>query len=165
VTVGPQSLEWTEKAMSPIHSDRIVTVEAWSCSLAMASELRLGAIRYRTRDYVIVRLTNAEGVQGVAAGYSRTTPLLAAVRTLSDHFKDLDPNSAIQVLRKRFAPGWGAMVRAASLIDIALTDIRARQLEQPLAQLFGSRPAQVPLMAVAGYFLDQRGPAAIVDET
>ncbi|MFJ6453920.1 mandelate racemase/muconate lactonizing enzyme family protein [Paenarthrobacter sp. NPDC091669] len=148
-------------------SSRITQVELWHCPLAMPRELHLGSITYRSRDYIVLRLTTEDGVTGAAVGYSRNTPVFEAVRELTPHLMELDsgdPSHVLSTLRKRFAPGWGAMVRGASLIDIALWDILARQSGRSITELFGADNREVPLMAVAGYFLDQRGPEAIVDE-
>jgi L-alanine-DL-glutamate epimerase-like enolase superfamily enzyme len=133
----------------------------------MPRQLHLGAITYRSRDYVVLRLTSESGLTGAAIGYTRNTPLFESVRDLAPHlggFADPKPIMVADALKRRFAPGWGAIVRAASLIDIALWDIQARELAVPLADLIGGTDRDLPLMAVAGYFLDQRGAGAIVDE-
>ena len=49
---------------------RIVRAEVWRCPLAMANTLRLGAISYRTRDYVVLRLTTEDGLIGHGIGYA-----------------------------------------------------------------------------------------------
>lgn len=133
----------------------------------MPRPLHLGPITYSTRDYVVVELTASSGLRGSAIGYSRGTPLLGAIEILAAHLPELptnDPSETIRTLRGRFAPGWGAMVRGASLIEIALRDLRARREGTDLATSLGGRTRSVPLMAVAGYFLDQRGRGEIVDE-
>jgi L-alanine-DL-glutamate epimerase-like enolase superfamily enzyme len=55
-------------------------------------------------------------------------------------------------------------VRAASLFDICLWDIAAKTQGLPLARLFGERTPALPLMAVAGYFIAERGVEAVVEE-
>lgn len=143
--------------------ERIVLIEAWLCPLPLPRELRLGSIRYSTRDYVVLRITTESGITGCAIGYTRDTPLLDAVRMLAPHVRHADV-SLVGQLRRQFAPGWGSLVRAASLYDIALWDIAARERALPVEALLGTEERDVPLMAVAGYFLDQRGPGEIVDE-
>ena len=148
-------------------NDRIVQVDVWCCPLPMTDELHLGAITYATREVVVLRMITSEGLQGTSIGYTRGTPLIHALRTLVAQLSSLetiDPSDVATALRGRFAPGWGAMVRAASLIDIALWDIAARRQERSISALFGKHDRDLPLMAVAGYFLDQRGHGAIVDE-
>ncbi|WP_150954609.1 mandelate racemase/muconate lactonizing enzyme family protein [Microbacterium testaceum] len=148
-------------------SERIDRIEAWQCSLPMPYELHLGAITYRTRDYVLLRLTTASGVVGSATGYTRGTPLMAALSSLASDvtaMEDISPAAVHSVLRRRYAPGWGAMARAGSLIDVALWDIAAQMDGVPLGQALGGADHDVSLMAVAGYFLDHRGVGPILDE-
>lgn len=137
---------------------RIVRAEVWRCPLAMANTLRLGAISYRTRDYVVLRLTTEDGLIGHGIGYTRNTPLFEATTMLCEQLSDLprDPEQAHRILRHRFAPGWAALTRAASLIDIALWDLRAQEDDVLLARALGFEPRPVPMMAVAGYFSDLR---------
>lgn len=145
----------------------IAKAEFWRCPLPMPRELHLGAITYTTRDYVVLRLTTDDGLTGSAIGYTRNTPVFDALHELLPHLlgtEFTEPTDITNMLKRRFAPGWGSMVRAASLIDIALWDIRAKESNVPVSRLFGSIQRDVPLMVVAGYFLDQRGTAAVVDE-
>ncbi|WP_144762665.1 mandelate racemase/muconate lactonizing enzyme family protein [Curtobacterium sp. 9128] len=146
--------------------DRVEKLEVWHCALPMPRPLHLGAITYTSRDYVIVRLTTHDGVTGSAIGYTRDTPLFEALTLLGPHIASFEgtPAEAADMLKRRFAPGWASLVRAASLIEIALSDIEARRQSVPLSNLFGSAARDVPLMVVAGYFLDQRGQGEIVDE-
>jgi len=136
----------------------IVRAEVWLCPLDMTHTLRLGAISYRTRDYVILRLTTEDGRTGYGVGYTRSTPLFEATVMLCGQLGDLprDPEQVQHALMHRFAPGWAALARAASLIDIALWDLRSQDAAVPLARALGFEPRPVPLMAVAGYFPDRR---------
>lgn len=147
-------------------ADRITRAEAWLVQLPMPHELVLGPITYATRDYIVLRLTTESGVTGVAVGYTRHTPLLEALELLIPQLRDIgvDPSEVQRTLKGRFSPGWGSLVRAASLIDIALWDIGARRSRQSLEDFMGSRESPVPLMAVAGYFLESRGKTAVLEE-
>jgi len=147
-------------------TDRITAAEAWLVRLPMPYELVLGPITYTTRDYVILRLTTASGITGVAVGYTRHTPLIEALEILVPQLNGLglDPGEVQRTLKGRFAPGWGSLVRAASLIDIALWDINAKANQRSLEDFMGSREQPVPLMAVAGYFQETKGKAAVVEE-
>ncbi len=144
----------------------VVRAEAWECPLPLAHVLRLGAVTYATRDYVVVRLTTDDGRQGHAVGYTRHTPLLAATKTVCEQLPNLgcDPVQVHEALRRRFAPGWSALVRAASLIDVALWDLRSQREGVPLARALGYDPRPVPAMAVAGYFSDRRSTGEQLDE-
>ncbi|MBU6150195.1 MAG: SDR family oxidoreductase [Chloroflexi bacterium] len=146
--------------------DPVDRAEVWLIRLPMRWPLMIGPITYQTRDYVVLRLTTKQGAQGAAVGYTRGIPLLEAVGVLLSDLSALegDPHEVQQRLRMRFATGWGALVRAASLIDIALWDIRARSASKPLAATLGDCRNEVDLMVVAGYFADRRDRVEVLDE-
>ena len=54
--------------------------------------------------------------------------------------------------------------RRTELFDICLWDIFAKPQGQPLGNLFGARTSAQPLMAVAGYFISDRGVDGVIDE-
>lgn len=145
----------------------VVEARAWLCALPLPQPLHLGAISYTTRDYVVLKLTSADGHDGYAVGYSRGTPLLEAAKTVCSHLggEIASPRVTMAMLHKRLAPGWAAFARAAALVDIALWDIEARRQHRPLTAVLGGATNVVPLMAVAGYFSDSRSVTELVDET
>lgn len=145
---------------------RIADAEAWMCRLPLPWPVRLGLMVYRTRDYVVLKLASVTGLEGWAVGYTRGTPLLESAYALAStlpHVLD-GPQAARSVWRRRHAPGWTSLVRAASLFDICAWDLAAKQSNEPLARALGGKPVPVPLMAVAGYFIDDRGESAVIDE-
>ena len=145
----------------------ITGIDAWLCPMPMAHVVRLGAMEYRTRDYVVLRMRMDDGRVGRAIGYTRGTPLLEALRTLSgalDPAVGLDPEAVRGDLRARYMPGWASFVRAASLIDIALWDLRAQEAGLPLRELLGDSAAEPRSMVVAGYFADVRSRRELLDE-
>ncbi|NMR30532.1 mandelate racemase/muconate lactonizing enzyme family protein [Crystallibacter degradans] len=154
----------------PVTERHIVKADAWICPLPLPFPLHLGPISYNTRDYVVVRLESNDGLIGRAVGYGRNTPLLQAVAEMLRQLPGLgaDPMTVHHEYRRRFSPGWAALVRAASLVDIALWDIKAAAQSKPLVDALspagGSEGADVPLMAVAGYFPDRRPEGQILDE-
>jgi L-alanine-DL-glutamate epimerase-like enolase superfamily enzyme len=121
---------------------------------------------YPTRDYVVLKLTTDAGLVGWAIGYTRGTPLLESTKTLAGSLPSRVPTPADlqDRWRSQFAPGWSALVRAASLFDICLWDIFAKVQGRPLGNLLGERTSALPLMAVAGYFISDRGVDAVIDE-
>jgi L-alanine-DL-glutamate epimerase-like enolase superfamily enzyme len=145
----------------------ITGIDAWLCPMPMRHPVRLGAMLYRTRDYVVVRVRTDGGAVGRAIGYTRGTPLLEALRTLSialDPAVGIDPRAVQGDLRARFMPGWASFVRAASLLDIALWDIRAQEAGLPMRTLLGDAEGEPAAMVVAGYFADVRSRRELLDE-
>jgi L-alanine-DL-glutamate epimerase-like enolase superfamily enzyme len=146
---------------------RIVAAEAWLCQMTLPWPVRLGSMCYPTRDYVVLKLTDDSGLEGWAIGYTRGTPLLESTQALAGSMPGTfeEPSTLHDMWRRQFAPGWAALVRAVSLFDICVWDLVAKQRNQPLGAVLGGQPAPVPLMAVAGYFIDDRGVDAVIDES
>lgn len=146
----------------------MVEASVFECALPLPHLLSLGPITYASRDYVVLRLVTDDGFVGKAIGYSRYTPLFESLSTLAEQLRGMpaDPAMVSSALMKRFSPGWAALVRAVSLIEIALQDIDAAARGLPLQEALGGRPVDraVPLMAVAGYFQDRRSEGEILDE-
>lgn len=149
-------------------SSSVRRISAWRCPIAMPYPVRLGAMRYPTREYVALEIETADGRVGSALGYTRGTPLLEATHLMAqalDRSLVDEPEAATADLAARFAPGWGALVRGASLVDIALWDLAARADGVDVGTRLGGSPrGEVPWMLVAGYFPADRGHAAIVAE-
>lgn len=145
----------------------ITGIDAWLCPMPMRHPVRLGAMLYRTRDYVVLRVRTDGDAVGRTIGYTRGTPLLEALRTLStalDPAVGIDPRAVQGDLRARYMPGWASFVRAASLLDIALWDIAAQEAGVPMRSLLGEAPGEPGSMVVAGYFADVRSRRDLLDE-
>jgi len=143
--------------------------DVWLVPLEMPHVLKLGPLEYSTRDYVVLRLTDLEGNTGAAAGYTRYTPLIESIQFLLQQINPSipEPQAISDSLKRQFVPGWAAMVRGASLLDLALWDLRSRQESISLETLLFDGPTNrpsMPAMAVAGYFSDVRGTGAILEE-
>jgi L-alanine-DL-glutamate epimerase-like enolase superfamily enzyme len=107
--------------------------------------IRLGQLEIREREYVVLRLRDSDGLEGAAIGYTRGLPVAEALAGVGvDH------------------PG--AQVRALSLIEIARWDLEAKRAALPLWRLLGGTDPLVPILAVGGYFLDQRPLEDVEDE-
>ncbi len=146
---------------------RIVGVDAALCVFPLRHALIFGAAKYATRDYTLLRIRTDSGVDGFACGVARGTPLLAALESMATELlgKDaLSRNALMSELRTANVPGRAALVRAHSLVDLALWDVSAKVAGLPLHLLLGGFRERVPAVAVAGYLLDVRGEDAIVEE-
>lgn len=142
----------------------IVRAQAWRCPLPLPYPVRLGAIEYLAREYVVLRIVLASGQDGWSAGYSRGTDLLGSLRAVAPHLKGADPVTASRMLREEFSPGWQSLARGASLFDIAWWDALAVQRAVPVSVALGGRPRALRLAAVAGYFEGFRPLGEILDE-
>lgn len=147
-------------------TDQITRADVWQVPLALPHTLKLGSVTYSTRDYVVLRICTSDGFTGKAVGYTRHTPLFESLCRLLGDISTLptDPGGASQRFRAEFAPGWGAMVRAASLIDIALWDVAAQRAGSTMRSFLGAGEGDPDIMVDAGYFMDSRGEGLVLDE-
>ncbi|NQW04884.1 MAG: hypothetical protein HQ485_12765 [Acidobacteria bacterium] len=125
---------------------------------------------YRTRDYVAVRAMDSDGLVGYALGFARGVGVVDGLRTIAPLAigrRPTDPTAMLESVRRAFIPGWPGLVRSASLLDVAFWDIAAKMAGVPLARLIEPTRelrAQIPALAVAGYFADQRSVESVVQE-
>jgi L-alanine-DL-glutamate epimerase-like enolase superfamily enzyme len=147
---------------------RIVGVDAARCSFPLVDPLLFGRATYSVRDYVALRIRTDGGLCGHALALGRGTPLLEAARPGAERIVGADPVAAIAAvreLRRGNVPGYPALVRGHSLLDVGLWDLRSKAAGVPLHELLGrARRDRVPVLATGGYLLDVRGEDAIVEE-
>src|SRR6476660_7789722 len=116
-------------------------IEAGLCRLPLDQPIRLGSITYRTRDYVAVRLTDEHETEGHALGFARGVGVIEGIGNLSPLVIGqafAAPGDLIRTVRRAFVPGWPGLIRSASLLDIAMWDIAAKQAGLPLSGFMSS---------------------------
>jgi L-alanine-DL-glutamate epimerase-like enolase superfamily enzyme len=125
-----------------------------TCAVPIPRPVRLAATVYREREYVALRIRTDDGLVGDALGYSRSVPIAPALERLAPSLLGRDALRRAELvgsLRAANVNGRGSLVRALSLIDIALWDVLAKRAQLPLWRLLGGARDRVPLLAVAGY--------------
>jgi L-alanine-DL-glutamate epimerase-like enolase superfamily enzyme len=136
---------------------RIDRVEAWHCRVPLATPLQLGDIRIAQRDFVIVRITTADGLEGVAYALSRGGPVdvaatdLLAPLVLGRSALDIPRRGADMAHGTLAHGGTGIVQRALSLVDLCLWDIKARAVGLPVWRLLGGYREEAPVLLVAPY--------------
>jgi L-alanine-DL-glutamate epimerase-like enolase superfamily enzyme len=146
---------------------QISKVQIAECGISLPYVLRLGPVEIRTRDYVLLRIESDEGVFGEAIGYPRGTPLFETLSSMARRILGKDARMRRQVmfaLEYSNVPARAALTRGLSLIDVALWDIACKRAAQPLFQFLGGLRTAADVTVVAGYYVDQRSIAAVVDE-
>jgi L-alanine-DL-glutamate epimerase-like enolase superfamily enzyme len=146
---------------------QISRIQIAECSIPLPYVLRLGPVEIRTRDYVLLRVECEAGIFGEAIGYPRGTPLFETLSGMGRRILGADANMRRQVLfnlEQSNVPARAALTRGLSLIDIALWDIASKSAAKPLFEFLGGMRAAAEVTVVAGYYIDQRGIAAVVDE-
>lgn len=132
-------------------------VEAWACRFMLDEAFDLGDVHIDRRDYVLVRVRTAGGLSGKAYALSRGAPVDVVVAdVLAPLLIGLD---ALDIeawttlwRRKLIALGVdGMLMRALSLVDIALWDIKGQAAGTAVWRLLGGHGVEAPLMVVEGY--------------
>jgi L-alanine-DL-glutamate epimerase-like enolase superfamily enzyme len=143
---------------APRRSPTVSRVRSWTLTLPLEQPLRLGRMTLSEREYVVVRVDVAGDDRfGVAWSMTRGLPTGAALdAVVAPHAvgKPIDAVAAIwQEACVSHGPAGrgGVAMRALSLLDIALWDLRARLVGLPLHAMLGQARASVPVMAVAAY--------------
>jgi len=139
----------------------IQTVEAWTVRLPLARPVEFGAMRFTERDYAIVRVTDESGAQGFGYGLGRGAPIVAAVDALRTAVigADVGFSAALweTLYQSTITHGQrGVTLRALSLLDIAVWDLRAHLAGVPLYHLLGGFRASVAVSIGGGYFRERR---------
>jgi len=137
----------------------IARVEAHERIVPLPAPLRIGPMTIRDRRYTVVTVHDADGAHGHAFGQTRGAPVAEIVeRLLAPALLGRDAAEVEQrwdeMQRATLAVGRGGLVlRALSLVDIALWDLRGRRAGLPVHALLADAAAleEIPVTYVAGY--------------
>ena len=138
-------------------SDPIAEVQALTTRLELPRPITLGTMRITHRAYAVATVRTESGLEGKAFALSRDAPVAAVVSeqlapVLVGRDSDLIAARVDECFRATVASGRvGVGMRALSLVDIALWDIKAQRAGLPLWRLLGGNSGEVPTMIVAGY--------------
>jgi len=137
-------------------SSRIARTEVLTLQHPVVTPRGPAAVTYSSRECVIVRLEDADGVVGWGETY--TGPGLAAVASaLGEQLHGEVPSQARKLLHHMLASGADTM--AISAWSIALDDLRGRQLGLSVADLYGGRLRDsIRAYASSGGYQNDAGP-------
>jgi L-alanine-DL-glutamate epimerase-like enolase superfamily enzyme len=152
----------------------IERVEATAVRVPLADPPSFAGREVPAREYTLVRITDAEGLQGVgflhAGALGARLGSLAVRELLAPLLVGADPTET-EALWARMYQGTllhgrlGIVLRAISAVDQALWDRNARAVGLPLWRyLGGATTGSVPLYASGGYYLPGKGPEGLADE-
>jgi L-alanine-DL-glutamate epimerase-like enolase superfamily enzyme len=151
-------------------ADPIVAVEAITAHFPLPAPLLIGDLNIAAREYAFVQIRSAAGYVGKAYVLSHGLPVDAIINNLFRPVLVNQDSSLVAALweecyRSTVAAGRvGVVMRALSLVDTALWDIKAQRAGMPLWQLLGGYRTELPAMIVAGYLTETRGPDEISEE-
>lgn len=147
----------------------IERIEAWTVRFPLRNPVVFGALSFIDRDYAIVRVTDDSGAQGIGYCLARNAPVTAAVGAIAPLVIGGDPGYPEQLWQTLYASTIthgqrGITLRALSLIDIAVWDVRARLVGWPLHKLLGGLRDEVDVGVGGGYYRERREAADIAEE-
>jgi L-alanine-DL-glutamate epimerase-like enolase superfamily enzyme len=150
----------TGGVVPPLAQDALVAAEVIVVAVPVERPINLRGTTIVEREYVVLRVRTEAGLDGAAIGYTRGLPLARTLNELAPTLLGADSASRESAAahfpqRLNQVPG-SAAVRAISLVDVALWDIAAQRAKLPLWRLLGGAKPRVPILAVGGYFLEQR---------
>lgn len=135
----------------------IERVEAWYLRVPLGTPIRLGDMVIAERDFVVLRVRTAGGLDGVAYSLTRGAPLdLVLTETIGPRVlgrEALDTRARADELRVsvRSLGAVGLIGRAISLVDIALWDIAGQASGMPIWRMLGGARHAAPVLLVAPY--------------
>ena len=145
-------------------------IRALRLRVPLPRPVRNGTATIADRDYVLVQVTADDGSTGVGHALGRGLDVAGPVRDLvAPALVGVDTASTgpiVERLRAELAVHGGRsgpLVRALSVVDVALWDLRARQAGLPVAALLGGWRPQVPAMVASGYYREGETAESLVD--
>jgi L-alanine-DL-glutamate epimerase-like enolase superfamily enzyme len=160
--------------MDHAKASEIVSVEARTVRIPLEHPTSFSTREVLGRDYALVRVRTADGQEGLGFCYggSRAGELVStAVRLLFAPLlrgKSAHQTEGLweQMYQESLLQGRaGSVMRALSIIDVALWDRNARAAGLPLSEyLGGGASATVPAYASGGYYLAGKTPAKLGEE-
>jgi L-alanine-DL-glutamate epimerase-like enolase superfamily enzyme len=152
----------------------IRSVEARTIRVPLDNPTAFSTRQVQHRDYAVVRVTTADGLQGIGFCYGGSDAgsiVTHAVRTLFGPLLSGEDATRVEWLWDRmYATGVlqgraGAAMRALSILDIALWDRNAQAARMPLHRFLGGyHDTTVPAYASGGYYLDGKTPEKLGEE-
>ena len=153
---------------------RIQAVEVAAARVALDQVTSFATRTVTPRDYCLVKVRSTEGIEGIGFCYVGSAggniakvavaellaPMLIGQESTRTEglWEEMNRNAILQGRA-------GSVMRALSILDVAMWDLNARSAKLPLHQYFGSWAKEtVPAYASGGYYLDGKTPADLAKE-
>ena len=149
---------------------RITDVRAVTCDVPVPRPIVMGDLRYDTRDYAIVEIETDAGICGIGFGMARYAPVAEIVeRNLKPLLVGQDPLLTERLWERMYYLNLliaqrGIFMRALSLVDIALWDIKGKVAGLPIWKLLGGDRDRMPVLVAGGYVAADKTTAMLTAE-
>ena len=143
----------------------VTAVESFAVSIPLEEPVAFATRVVEERDHAVVRVRDDAGNEGVGytLGYGGATLVADAVSDLlAPVVEGEDPADTTRLWREMFdgtvqIGRKGVLLRAISIVDIALWDLKGKRAGLPLYKLLGANADRVPAYASGGYYRDEKG--------
>jgi len=153
---------------------RIGSISVCSIRVPLDRPTSFATRTVKARDYCLVKLRSTDGVEGIGFCYVGTAGASIAQTAIQELLAPLllgQESHRVEGLwdemyRETLLHGRaGTVMRAISILDIALWDLNARAAEMPLYQYLGCCSTEkVPAYASGGYYLEGKKPKHLGEE-
>jgi L-alanine-DL-glutamate epimerase-like enolase superfamily enzyme len=153
---------------------KVISVQARTVRLPLRQATAFARRQVTSRDYTLVKIRTEDGVEGIGhcyAGHSGGKVVTTAVRELlAPMLLGADATSTELLWKNMYQEVLlhgrvGSVMRALSILDIALWDRNARAASLPLYKYLGAAYEDtVPAYASGGYYLEGKTPAMLGEE-
>ena len=153
---------------------RIVSVQARTVRVPLDQPTAFARRQVLARDYALVKVRTDDGLEGVghcyAGNFGGSVVTLAVRELLAPHLIGRD-STEVELLWKELYQETllhgraGSVMRALSILDIALWDVNAQAAKLPLYRYLGAATRDpVPAYGSGGYYLDGKTPEMLGEE-
>ena len=153
---------------------KITSVQARTVRVPLDRPTSFARRQVLRRDYALVKIRTDDGIEGIGhcyAGHGAGSLVTEAIRQLLAPLllgRDPHDNEALwaEMYQEALLHGRaGSVMRAISILDIALWDRNARAAKLPLYKYLGAAfSGSVPAYASGGYYLDGKEPQHLGEE-
>jgi L-alanine-DL-glutamate epimerase-like enolase superfamily enzyme len=152
---------------------RIVSVEARTINIPLDNATSFSTRKVVARNYTLVRIRTEDGYEGIGFCYGGSHGGVMVTHAVRELFQPmLVGQNALrveglweQMYQDTLLHGRaGSVMRALSILDIAMWDRNARAAGLPLSRYLGGWKDKVPAYASGGYYLDGKTPEMLGEE-
>ncbi len=149
---------------------KIVDVRATTCDVPVPRPIVMGELRYDTRDYVVVEIVTDEGLSGFGWGMARYAPVAQVIeRNMRPLLIGEDPLMSERLWDRLYYVNLliaqrGIYMRALSVVDIALWDLKGKAAGLPVWKLLGGHRDRVSVLMAGGYVAPDRDLGSLREE-
>jgi L-alanine-DL-glutamate epimerase-like enolase superfamily enzyme len=150
--------------------ETVQSIRVRSIEVPLETPVWLGGTSVTKRDYAFVEVITNEGREGHALAFARGGDLTSAIiRNVCPLVVGKDPDQIEAIweaiyLKNRLNGQQGLLMRALSIMDLALWDLKAKKANMPLYSLLGGFRESTPVLMAGGYYMPNKDIRQLCEE-